>query len=132
MKQIFKLLSLAFFVTLMSCHNRVKPSPEQMKQEKLTLVKVIKASKNAYDVFGDTLKTYSQYYIYSKASANLISISGMKEGGNMTVNNYLTGMGLLGKEGSDTVTLVVGMPRETITVRQFRLKDIRLSSGKLY
>jgi hypothetical protein len=132
MKSIIQLLVVALIVLLItSCGNPAKPSLMEMREEKMTLIQVLSPTDKVKDVYGDAVQMQPQYYVYTK-SRELVPLSDVVEGGEgRTIGQSLMEQGLMGRTGSDTVSIGVGYTNTTVTVRQFRLKNVQLSPAKL-
>ena len=132
MKSTFKsLVALVILgAVLVSCRSAQKPSLLEMQQEKMTLVQIVSPEPSITDVFGDSLQTRNRYYIYT-TTRQLVPLSLRPENESGSIDNYLQGRGLLGQDGSDTISVPVGYAGTVINIRQYRLKGFKLSLAKL-
>ena len=129
-KSGLQILSVMILFALLSysCGNTQKPSIEEIREETRILVQTLKSEPGIHDVFGDSLNSQG-YYIYTPNTHQLIPVYLVNVAGqHKPLEIYLSSLGLLGANGSDTVDIRVGFASTIFPVRQFRLKDINISS----
>ena len=127
-------LLVILIVGLSSCNPKKigPPTADNLKYEKLKLVKVVKPSSSVLDVFGDTLDL-NRYYLFT-ANWSLVPVDGKKSsiGDYSSIDEYLSSLKSMGNLQGDTITTTLAIGGPNVTLYFFDIKNIEIEKITIF